>query len=572
MLVELQIRDFALVAEATVRFGAGFTVLTGETGAGKSILVDAIDMLLGERAGADVVRAGAPRATLGAVFDIASLPHVRALLADLGLDPEPDGLLHISREITPEGRNPCRVNGRPAPLSAVRALGERLVDLHGQHEHQALLRVERHQEYLDRFGGPEHLALLAEVGKHYARWRDLRARLADMQQEEGARLRELDLLRFQVEEIRQADPQPGEDEALAAEVNRLANAERLAAAVDEAYAALYEGPAEGMTAVDLAGAACSRLAAAAGMDPHLGALAEMVSQATDTIREAARELASYRDELVFDPARLDAAQRRLHALEDLKRKYGGSLEAVAAYREQQEAALAAWEGRDELVADLTRQLGEVEGDLGRACAALSAARRQLAEQISGRVAAELAELSMPAAQFQVRLESSQDAEGVEVAGRRLAVSATGTDRVEFLFSANPGEAPRPLARIASGGEISRVMLALKSALAEADPVPTLVFDEIDSGIGGRTAEAVGARLQGLGRRAQVVCVTHLAQIAYRASHHLAVDKQEAAGRTVVQVAELRGEARVGELARMQAGAQVTPAVLEHIRQMLGAAT
>lgn len=567
MLVELHIKDFALVAEAAIALGPGFTVLTGETGAGKSILVDAIDILLGERAGAELVRTGAAKAQLTAVFDLADSPQAAAAAAEMGIELE-DGLLYVAREITPEGRNPCRVNGRPCPVSALRAVGDLLVDLHGQHEHQALLRTEHHQAYLDRFGGEKQQQLLAEVAAAHSRWREVGSRLRRLQEDEGSRLRELDLLRFQLDELAAADPQPGEDEALAAETGRLANAERLARAAEEAYGALCEGVAEGLSALDLAGAAERSLADAARYDPDLEPLAAELAQVQEAIQEAGRTLSRYREGLVFDPARLEQAQGRLHLLEDLKRKYGGDLAAVIAYREEAAGRLAEHEGRDELVAALTAELAVAEGELAAACSRLSAARRELAAMLAERLSAELADLAMPAARFEVGLDVQEDPAGLPVEGRRLAVTAAGVDRVEFMFSANAGEPPKPLAKVASGGEVSRVMLAIKSALAAADPVPTLIFDEVDVGIGGRTAEAVGQKLGALGRHAQVVCVTHLPQIAYRAAHHLAVEKAEAAGRTTVAVQALAGEGRIEELARMQAGGHVTPAVLEHIRQVL----
>ena len=571
MLVELGIKDFALVEDVTVRFAGGFGVLTGETGAGKSILVDAIEVLLGERADPSLVRTGASATQLSAVFDTRGNRELAALLGELGLPAEADGLLHLSREISPEGRNPCRVNGRACPLSALRAIGECLVELHGQHEHQALLHTDRHQGYLDRFGGADHLALLAEVAERHRGWRSLAGRLAELRRDEGERGRQLDLLRFQAAEIEGAAPEPGEDEARAAEANRLAHAERLAAAAEEAYRALYEGVAEGMSAVDLAGRAERLLAGASEHDPALAVIAEQVAQAGDLVREAARELTAYRETISADPARLEALGQRLHLLADLKRKYGPDLEAVIACGERCRQELAEWDGRETVIAELEGQLGQAAGGLGEACGRLSESRQWLAARVCEQVAKELSELAMPAACFQVRLERTPDPEGVVVEGEPVAVSAGGADRVEFLFSANPGEPPKPLARIASGGEMSRVMLALKSVLAQADSVATLIFDEIDSGIGGRTAEAVGRKLAALAGHAQVICVTHLPQIAYQARQHLVVEKTVQGGRTQVAVGAVEGQPRVEELARMQAGARVTPAVLEHIRQMLAEA-
>ena len=566
MLTELYIENFALIDKLTASFSAGLNMLTGETGAGKSIVIDAINVLLGERAGIDFVRTGAARAVLQATFDLTSAPHLLPALAEIGVEPE-DGLIILSREVAREGRNLARINGRVCPVGVIRQTGDLLVDLHGQHEHQSLLKEEHHLAFLDALGDAAFWQTKAEVAE-LARTRGARLReLHALQTDARERLRTMDLLAFQVQEIDKANLTPGEEEALTAERSRLANAEKLHAAASAAYRLLYEGD-DGRSVLDALGAAESQLAGLVRCDPALQPLAEALEAATVQVDDACHELASYRDHMQFDPERLEEVEERLSLIATLTRKYGENIPAVLAYGAEKRAELERLAHGEERQDELTAEIARVETALAERALALSAARARLAEQLSAGVQAELAQLGMPKAIFRVAISRAPDAAGLPVSGDRVAVTAQGIDLVAFHLSANLGEPPKPLAKIASGGELSRIMLALKTIATAGAGVPTLIFDEIDTGIGGRTAEVVGQKLAQVARAAQVICVTHLAQIAFYADRHFLLEKETEGERTFSRMHELTTDTRVAELARLQAGGRVSAAVLAHIRTVL----
>lgn len=566
MLTELHIESFALIDRLTVNFAPGLNVLTGETGAGKSIIIDAINVLLGERAGVEFVRTGADRAILQAVFDMADAAHLLPALAEAGIEPE-EGLVILSREVAREGRNVARINGRTVPVSVVRQVGDLLVDLHGQHEHQSLLREDRHIAFLDALGDEAFHAMKAEVAD-FARTRaGLRRELRALQSDERDRLRAIDLLTYQVEEIDKAAPMPGEEEELTNERSRLANAERLSAAAGAAYALLYEAE-EGRSVLDALGEAEVQISGLVRVDAELAPLSESLEAASVQLTDVARELAAYRDRVQADPDRLTEVDERLNLLHALKRKYGESLDAVLAYAEEKRAELHRLAHHEERVDETTAQLARAEGKLAERALALSARRAALAERLAADVQAELVNLGMPKAVFRVDLRRKPDADGLPVGDQTIAVTTQGIDQVAFAISANLGEPPKPLAKIASGGELSRIMLALKAVSARGAGVPTLIFDEIDTGIGGRTAEAVGQKLAQVADTAQVICVTHLAQLAFHADRHFLLEKATEGERTISTMRPLADEEQIAELARLQAGARVTNAVLDHVRQVL----
>lgn len=568
MLTELYIENFALIDKLTVAFSPGLNILTGETGAGKSIIIDAINVLLGERAGTDLIRTGATRAVLQATFDLAQAPHLLPVLADLGIEPE-DDLLILARDVAREGKNVARINGRPTPVSILRQVGDVLVDLHGQHEHQSLLREEHHLAFLDTQGDADFLALKNEVAELARTRQVLRHEFRDLQSDERDRLRAIDLLTFQVEEIEKAGLFSGEDEALQAERMRLTNAEKLHAAAAAVYQLLYEGDEEGRRSVlDALGEAQGQLAGLARYDEELGTLITALDTATVQITETARELADYRDRAQFDPKRLEEVEERLALLATLKRKYGESIDAVLAYGVEQRVELDRHAHHEERLDELQQQIAAVERRLADRALALSRQRQALAHEMAAQIQAELSELGMPKAVFTINVRHRPHADGIHVEGGQVAVTPQGIDEVAFHFSANAGEPPRPLAKIASGGELSRVMLALKAVSARGIGVPSLIFDEIDTGIGGRTAEAVGEKLAHVARQAQVLCVTHLAQIAYYGDSHFLIEKVVEGERTVSRMLLLDSDARVDELARLQAGGRISDAVLEHVRQVL----
>jgi len=551
MLRSLTIRDLAIIDELDVQFGPGLNVLTGETGAGKSIIAGALTLVLGGRAGADAVRSGCARATVDALFDVGASPEAMALVEGLGYD-APDGELLLTREIQDTGKSVARIGGRPATIGNLREVGDRLMDLHGQHEHQSLLSVRHHLDVLDAWGGTELAGTRDSVAELWGRMRDAERRLAGIATDERERLRLADLYRYQIRDIADAKLEPGEDGALSDELLRLRNTERLRQAVHTALQSLHGSDA---SALGLLASAGRDLDGASAVDPALQASAETVNAARFEIEEAARGLTRYLDELDADPHRLDAVQDRLDRISDLKRKYGPTIEEVLEFGRQAAQSLAAMESSDADAVALQAELDSCRVRFDAQCSALTDLRRAAAQRFAQLVGHELGELAMQRAGFQVSIEPAEP-------------GPSGRDAVEFLLCTNPGEAFRPLARIASGGEISRVMLAIKSAAAATTPLPTMVFDEIDVGIGGRTADVVGHKLRHLARSAQVICITHLPQIAMVADSQYAITKSEASGRTVVRMSRLEPEDRVEELSRMIAGTEITDAAREHVRELL----
>lgn len=565
MLLEVEIRNLAIVDSARVEFGPGLCVLSGETGAGKSIVIDAIAALLGERTGIDVVRAGAESATLRAVFDVADAPTARSLLEEFGYGGE--DLCIITRELRAGGRGRCAINGGTATVAMLRRLGEALIDIHGQHEHQSLLRVGEHLRILDGTGGEPLREARRAYQMAYEAWRATREAIERLRLDEGEKARRADMLRFQVDEIGNARLAPGEDEALRAERDRLVHAERLVERASRAYAALAEGD-EAPSAAERVGQALAALQEMAAHDAELRPLAEELEGACHTIAEAARTLAGYADRLDADPRRLDAIEGRLETIERLTRKYGGSIEAVIEFGQRAAEELDAIATADERLAELTERLAGESAALARAAETLSGLRAQAAEALGVAVARHLRDLGMSAAQVRVELRPHQADDGIEVAGRRLAPGPDGTETAELMFTANPGEPLRPLAKIASGGELSRVMLALKSQTAQSDAPPTMVFDEIDVGIGGVTVHSVGRKMATIAADRQVICVTHHAPIAAMADRHIVIEKEPGEDATVVTVRHVEGEERVYELARMLGRKPPTEATLAMARELL----
>jgi DNA repair protein RecN (Recombination protein N) len=566
MLTELYIENFALIDRLSVTFAPGLNILTGETGAGKSIVIDAINVLLGERAGTDLVRTGTQKAVVQATFEMHDSAHLLPALAEVGIEPE-DGLLIVTREVAREGRNVARVNGRPCPVSVIRQVGDLLVDLHGQHEHQSLLREEHHIAFLDALGNEAYTQLRAQVADLVRRRNALLRELHGLQSDERERLRMIDLLGFQVTEIEKANLQPYEEAALQSERTRLANAERLHAASSAIYSLLYEG-ADGRSVLDALGESEIQLSGLARIDVDLEPLASSLEAASVQISDVCHELADYRDRVQFDPERLEEVEERLELIGSLKRKYGETIEAVLAYAAAQSAELHQLTHHAERVDEVTFEINRVEATLSAQTQELSALRAALAETLSANVQAELAYLGMPKAIFHIVLERTPQATGLLVGDARVAVTADGIDAVAFHLSPNVGEPPKPLAKIASGGELSRVMLALKAVSARGAGVPTLIFDEIDTGIGGRTAETVGEKLSQVAHDAQVICVTHLAQLAFYADRHFLLEKVTDGERTMSRMCALSREACIEELGRLQAGGRVTEAVRAHVTAVL----
>jgi len=563
MLTELLIRNLAIIDEVQVPFQPGFNVLTGETGAGKSIIIHALNFLVGGKSGIDLIRTGADTMLVEAVVDLSRCPQVREMLDEWGIEPDDDTLI-LSRELSRFGRSRCRINGRAEPVAMLKQIGKALVDIHGQHEHQSLLEPATHLRFLDAFGGDEITTLKERYGALYRQLMQVERELTELQQSERDRMQRLDLLRYQAEEIDRANLREGEEEELLQERRLLANAERI---VERVNVALRDLTGEG-GALDALGEALSALREIADLDPTLREWRNALSQAFDTIQDIGFELERYAARIEFDPERLEEVEARLDLLQRLKRKYGDSIAAILQYREQIERELQRLEMSEERLEALQKEREQLRKELAEAAFALSQARQEVAKQLERTVQNHLKALMMERAKFQIALDKIPAPNGLVLPDGVFAFGRDGIDQVEFLIATNPGEPFKPLAKIASGGEISRTMLALKASLQRAHEIPVLVFDEIDVGIGGRTAEAVGEKLQEVARYAQVLCVTHLPQIAALADWHLKVEKVTDGKRTRVIVTPLQDEERVRELARMLSGKQITDASLQHAQELL----
>ncbi|CEK19535.1 DNA replication and repair protein RecN [Chthonomonas calidirosea] len=552
MLIRLSVRNLAIIDHLDIEFYPGFNVLTGETGAGKSILIDALGLALGARADPTMVRAGADKAVVDALFDLSRLPHIAAIAQEMGFEPE-ESLLLLSREIQSNGRSLCRIAGRPATVAQLKTLAEWLIDLHGQHEHQSLLSQSRHRDILDEWGGQPILEAKSALAVTWTELQNLRQERQALEKEARERMQLLDLYQFQIREIDSAKLVVGEDEELAAEHRRVANAQRLAENVTAALLGLSNEDTGG--AIETLDRVERALAEAASFDERLNALLETVRSALYELSEVERELGRYQENIEFSPERLQAIEERLELLRTLKRKYGATIEEILQYRDDTERRLHALTHSEERSRDLDQAIARLEARLSEQCERLSSLRRAAAEEFQKLIQQELQELGMERARFQVELQATEP-------------SMQGADRVEFLLSTNPGEPLRPLVKVASGGEISRVMLAVKTAMSLRQELPTMVFDEIDVGIGGRTASVIAAKMAALAKRAQLLCITHLAPIASRAEHQFAIEKRVRGERTTVQVTPLTSEQRIEEIARMLGGNAVTDTVRQHAREML----
>lgn len=566
MLCELRIENLAIIDKLGVSFTPGLNVLTGETGAGKSIVIDAVEVVLGGRASADLVRSNSDRATVVALFDIAELPAVRTALADIGCDDD-DRQLVITREISRSGRSTSRLNGRPVTAAMLRQVTRHLVDIHGQHEHQSLLEPERHVDLLDAFAGEQALTLRQRVAELHREAKRLESELTALLGDDKDRARQLDLLQFQLSEIDAAKLLDGEDDRLRDERQRLAGAERLFEASERAHSALRGGDDSG-AALDAIGAALAELEEMRRIDGTLAPTVETLRGLSYQLDDLTRELSRYHDAIEFNPERLDEVARRLDQIAGLKRKYGDSIADILAYRDEVAAGIDRISNSEATIHSLRQQQEAIGRELGDAAAALSEVRHAASAKLEAGVQRELADLGMPRTVFRVDFRVDETPDGYPCGGRTLRIGPRGCDRVEFLLSPNPGEALHPLARIASGGETARIMLALKTILAGIDQVPTLIFDEIDAGIGGRAAQAVAEKLAAVAAPRQVLCVTHLPQIAAMADTHFGISKAVQGERTATAVNRLSRAERIEEIGRMLGGAEVTGKTREHADEML----
>jgi DNA repair protein RecN (Recombination protein N) len=553
MIVELTVENLAIIERAHLRLGTGLTVLTGETGAGKSLLIDAVELALGERADPELVRSGAPRASVTVKLDLSRAPAALAQCQSLEVPLEGAGLT-VQREVAAEGRSSARISGKPASAGTLRRLGALLIDLHGQHDHQSLLDSDRHIGFLDAWIGGPALALLESTSSAYARASEAQRRLAALRDGMRDRERRLDLLRFQVNEIEEIGPRIGEMDELEAQLSRLQHSEKLASASCAALSVLAD---EENCAVDQLGYALKQIESAARFDPALDEFANSLREASILAAETAQRLRAYVDGLDTDPRSLEDVAGRIDALRRLRRKYGADETEILAFLAGAQEQLGLLESGEASEGGLRAAAERAQTDLEAAAAELTTLRLARAAEFSERVQTQLRDLAMDRAVFAVDRKPKPP-------------DAAGADAIEFFFSANLGEPPRPLSRIASGGEISRVMLAIKTAMAGRAGVPTLIFDEVDAGLGGRAAVSVARKLSTLGEHYQVLVISHLPQIAAYADHHLRIEKGESNGRVATDVRELNATERVEEIARMMAGDHASDAVRASARELLAA--
>ncbi len=552
MLLELLVENYAVIERVRVRFHSGLNVLTGETGSGKSMVVDALTLLFGGRASAEMVRSDEERARISGIFEVPESAPARAMLEAAGIEAE-EGELLIEREILSSGKSRAFVGSRPVTLALLRDLAPHLGDIHGQHDQQLLFSTDAQREMLDAFAGIDTTA----VGEAFRRWRRCSADLVELDQSEQERLRLADLWAFQVREIEGAALGAGEDVELANELRVLKNVARLQESANAAYSALYDSAASAYAQLKLASRKLEELAR---IDDTAAAMVESLKPALFAADETSYTLRDYLGRLEADPARLDEVETRLANIDKLKRKYGASVEEILAFLERVRGQLASAEDVGARRARLEKEREALAEAYNEAARKLTDARRKAGEELSRKVEPELASLAMAKTKFVVAIETA-------------AWSESGADSVEFLIAPNVGEEPKPLNRIASGGELSRVALALKTCTATpprkgSGPARTLVFDEVDAGIGGGAAEAVGRRLKRLAGSNQVLCVTHLPQIAGFGDRHYFVEKHEERGRTVSSIQELAGPARAREIGRMISGERLTPEALKHAEQLL----
>jgi DNA repair protein RecN (Recombination protein N) len=593
MLLELNISDFAIIDRLRLRLGEGFNVLTGETGAGKSIIIDALGTLRGDRADPSFVRAGTERARVEGVFSVADRPDVVPVLQEYGLCDDDDEQVILSREVSGEsGRSVARINGRAVNMSVLREVGGRLVDIHGQHEGLSLFNTRTHIDMLDRYAGL--MPLRAQVAEKVGELRKVRDELAALRSAAASRAERIEELRFLLEDVGMAKLRAGEEQELLQERALVQNGAKITDLVATAYTLLYAGDESGRRAVkpviESVGAVNTALEELARLDPSVARLAEQSGELLYGLEDLAASVRAYRDAMEFDSARLDSIEDRLTLIREMQRKYHGSVEEIVKRAESAEAEIERLTNSAEHLADLEAQEGRLLEAIGALAADLSRRRRAAGDELAAAVVGAMCDLAMPHVQFVVGLERTEDPTGVpadegrttngdgssSLAGRRWSFDKTGIDKVEFMLSPNPGEPLKPLARIASGGESARLLLALKSILSRVDDVPTLVFDEVDVGVGGRAGHVVGEKLWGISDRHQVICITHLAQVAAFGDTHYAIAKTfstdgstELVGvRTRTSVRPLSDDERIEELAAMLDGVPVSDHSRHSGREML----
>jgi DNA repair protein RecN (Recombination protein N) len=563
MLMHLEITNIAIIEKLSIDFEKGLNVLTGETGAGKSIIIDSINALLGMRTSRDLIRSGEEKASVEGVF-LDSKGKTIKILEQLGIEPEPDGTLVVAREISLAGKNICRINGRLVSVSALRELGEKLIDIHGQYDSQSLLRIEMHAELLDAFGGEAVSELKDEYRYLVDKYAGLYQKIKKLSGNSNDREKMIDLLKYQIDEIEKANLYEGEEEDLKSRRNLLANAEKIYSVLSEVYDLLAVGGQTGISVVDGLRRAVSRIEQITDLSGKYAAILSEFENTAYRLEDIILEIRRHVENIEFNPGELDQVERRIDSIQSLKRKYGETIPKILEYCRNARIELEEILENEEVVARLEEETRTLKKDIFECASRLNEARKRAAEELEKKVSAELEDLEMKGAEFKVNIEmhitSPDDIKTVP--------PGNGYNTIEFLVSVNEGEPLRPLSKTASGGEMSRIMLAIKKILADVDEVPILIFDEIDIGIGGQTANKVGEKLKFISAGHQVICVTHLAQIACRAHAHYFIEKTTAGGRTRTNVRQLKGDEITREIARIMGGTQGSELSLRYAKEML----
>ncbi|MDQ0208953.1 DNA repair protein RecN [Alkalicoccobacillus murimartini] len=562
MLIELSVRHFAIIEELTVPFDKGLTVLTGETGAGKSIIIDAIGLLLGGRGSAEFVRHGESRAEIEGLFAINKTHHAVLKASELGIQVEDE--LILRREITSQGKSICRINGKLVTLGILREIGQSLVDIHGQHEHQSLMQPDKHLGFLDSYASKELKSTLHEYQHLYETAQKISTQIRSLSENEQETAQRIDLLRYQLDEIEKAELKPNEDDELDLDRNRLANSEKLYTLLRESYERLY-GDGRGL---DIINESAANLETASELDQDLKSLHETVNSSYFIMEEAAFSIREKMEQIEFDPDKLELIENRLAEIQQLKRKYGSTVEEILEYASRIEEELDSKLNKDDRLQVLNQKLEAVLLDLEVEAEALTKIRTQAAEKLTESIHEQLRALYMEKTIFQIDFKNRSSIEKKGLA----AFSSKGVDHVEFFISTNPGEPLKPLAKVASGGEISRIMLAIKSIFSAHQGVTSVIFDEVDTGVSGRVAQAIAEKIYTIASGSQVLCITHLPQVAAMADQHLYISKQESKERVSTSVTGLVEKSKIEELARMISGVEVTELTRKHAHELLDLAS
>jgi len=559
----------ALIKELNIEFKEGLNVLTGETGAGKSIIIEAIDLILGGYAASDLIRDGEDSLVVEGLFLLA--PQEKELISNLNLDVEivdEEGDLLIRREVNKKGRNKCWSNQRLINLSTLQEIGTFLVDLHGQHNHQSLLDPSKHIDLMDNLGGDKITKYRKELSDNYRIWREKRKKLFQLIRDREENLKRIDFLKFQLEEIDKASLVKDEDKVLEEEEKVLRNAEKIIETMEKANFVLYEGGSEQVSVRDSLSEVSKDLGEISSLDRRIEKVRENLKEIGYQFEDIVNEIVKYKDEIELDSQKLKEVEGRLNLINSLKSKYGSTVEEILQYRQKMYQELEDSDYSEDKVKKLKEEIDSLENKISSISHHLNVNRRKIAEDLEEMVIRELEDLNMKKCQFKVSINNYKDVNGIEVEGKKYKVGPKGIDDIEFMISPNVGERLRPLARIVSGGEVSRIMLALKSILSEVDQVPTLIFDEIDSGVGARLGEVIAQKLRNLSKKRQLICVTHLPQIACRAGRHFYIEKYILNNQTGIKLIEIRGEEQVKEIARMLDGSQMSKITIQHAQKML----